>query len=102
MIHHSFIVCTDVHMAVYSFWDVFAFISRIPFYYHSLALILAWMNNHMPSKMWNNITYRFPNFNGTTVEVWEWIINIKFIPHFIMDVINGYLSMLGLKLLRVS
>ena len=30
--------------------------------------------------MWHEITYPFPNFNGATVEVWEWI-NI-FILHF--------------------
>ena len=43
------------------------------------------MSNHMPSKVWDGIIYPFPNFNGGTVEVWEWISN--FIPHFIMDVI---------------
>ena len=32
------------------------------------------------------IIYLLPNFNGATVEVWEWINN--FIPHFIMDMIN--------------
>ena len=32
------------------------------------------------------ITYPFPNFNGCTVEVWEWICN--FIPHFIIAVIT--------------
>ena len=35
----------------------------------SLTLIPAWMNNHMPSKMWDEIIYPFPNFNGHTVEV---------------------------------
>ena len=30
--------------------------------------------------MWDEIIYPFPNFNGCTVEVWEWISN--FIPHF--------------------
>ena len=35
--------------------------------------------------MWHEITYPFPNFNGCTLEVWEWISN--FIPHIIMDVI---------------
>ena len=38
----------------------------------------------MPSKVWDEITYAFPNFNGATVEVWELISN--FIPHFEMDV----------------
>ena len=41
---------------------------------------------HIPSKVWIEITYPFPNFNGATVEVWEWIYN--FIPQFIMDVIT--------------
>ena len=26
--------------------------------------------NHIPSKVSDEITYSFPNFNGTTVEVW--------------------------------
>ena len=39
----------------------------------------------MSSKVLDKITYPFPNFNGPTVEVWEWISN--FIPHFIIDVI---------------
>ena len=29
----------------------------------------------MPSKVWGEITYQFPNFNGGTVEVWESISN---------------------------
>ena len=41
----------------------------------------------MPSKVWDEITYPFPNFNGRTIEVWEWISN--FIPYFILHV---YLS----------
>ena len=40
----------------------------------------------MPSTVWDEITYPFLNFNGCTIEVWEWI-NI-FIPHFVMDVIT--------------
>ena len=40
----------------------------------------------MPSKVWDLIIYPFPNFNGCTVEVWEWISN--FSPHFIMDEIT--------------
>ena len=42
--------------------------------------------DHMPSKMWDEIMYTFPNFNSYTIEVWEWISN--FITHFIMDVIT--------------
>ena len=50
----------------------------------------------MPNLEWGEITYPFPNFNGCTVEVWEWISN--FIPHYIMDVI----TYLCLKLIPVS
>ena len=35
--------------------------------------------------MCDEITYLSPNFNGSTVEVWEWISD--FIPHIIMDAI---------------
>ena len=47
-----------------------------------LTLISAWISNVMLGKVWDEITYPFPNFNGCTFEVWEWISN--FIPHFIM------------------
>ena len=35
----------------------------------------------MPSKVWDGNTYLFPNFNGCTVEVLEWISN--FISHIL-------------------
>ena len=38
------------------------------------------------SGMWDEITYPFLNFNGSTVEVCEWIS--KFTPHFVMDIIT--------------
>ena len=59
---------------------------RGPFYQHVLTLIPAWRSNHMPSKVWDEITYPFPNFNGVTIEVWELISNS--IPHIIMSVIT--------------
>ena len=40
----------------------------------------AWISNNI------GINHLFPNFNGTTVDVWEWMNN--FIPHFKMDVIT--------------
>ena len=39
----------------------------------------------MRSKVWDEITYLFPNFNGYTAKVREWISNI---PHFLIDVIT--------------
>ena len=46
----------------------------------------ACISNHMPNKVWDEITYHFLNFNGATVEVYECIS--KFVPQFTMDVIN--------------
>ena len=57
---------------------------------YGLTSLPVWISNHMPSKVLDEITYPFPNFNGATVEGWEWISN--FIPH----------SMLGLKWNHVS
>ena len=55
-------------------------------------------NNFIHHKVWDEITYPFPNFHGNgTVEVWEWIRN--FILHFTGHVI---LVHEGLKLNRVS
>ena len=44
------------------------------------------INNYIHCKVWDEITYPFPNFNGCTVEVWEWINN--FIPLFTGHVIT--------------
>ena len=46
----------------------------------------------------DEITYPFPSFNGTTVEVWEWLSS--FIPHFTVRVI--FLCILELKLIYVD
>ena len=39
-----------------------------------------WLINYIHYKMWDEITYPFPNFNGAAVEVWEYLSN--FILHF--------------------
>ena len=49
--------------------------NRGPFYEHGLSVIPACISNHIPSILWDEITYSFPNLNGCTVEVWEWISN---------------------------
>ena len=55
-----------------------------------VLLLVTWINynpsmdKQMPSK--GEIVYPFPNFNGRTVKVWEWISNVA--PHFIMNVIT--------------
>ena len=43
--------------------------------------------------------YPFPNFNGCTVEVLEWISNST--PHFTRCVITYLCSMVGFKLIHV-
>ena len=35
----------------------------------------AWISHHMLIKVWDKCTYPFPNFNGATVEAWEWMSN---------------------------
>ena len=40
---------------------------RDPFKSNGLTWFPAWKNNYMPSKMWNEITYPFPNFNGAAI-----------------------------------
>ena len=47
---------------------------------------VAWITNYIHYNVWDEITYPFPNFNGTTIEVWKWISN--FIPHFPGEVIT--------------
>ena len=36
------------------------------FYQRVLTLIPAWISIHMSCKVWQEITYPFPNFNGCT------------------------------------
>ena len=39
------------------------------FYLYDLTLIPLWIINHMPSKVWDGITYPFLNFNGCIVDI---------------------------------
>ena len=55
---------------------------------HDIGLpisIPAWISNYAHYNVWDEFTYPFPNFNGCTVEVREWISN--FILHFTGHVI---------------
>ena len=65
-----------------------------PFYQHGLTSVPAWICRHMTSEVWDEITNPFPNFNGCTVEFWEWRGNFKSTLYYGCN----YLSMLGLKL----
>ena len=37
-------------------------------------LIPAWKSNYNNYKVWDEITCPFPNFNGTTVEIWPGLV----------------------------
>ena len=41
-----------------------------------LNLNPSMISNHIHYKVWEEITYPFPNFNGCANEVWEWISNL--------------------------
>ena len=74
----------------------------LPFYYYRLTLIPASISNYSHDQLWDKITYPFPNFNGATVEVWEWISNST---HFLLGMQDLSSLMLvkgapGLKILN--
>ena len=84
----EYILCCDLD---YENFDldperVIKYNTRGAFYHHGLTLIPAWISNHMPRKVWAEITYPFANFNGCTVELWE--LTTNFIPLFMMDPIT--------------
>ena len=39
-----------------------------PFYQHELSLTPAWKSNHIYHKVWHEVTYPLPNFNGDQIE----------------------------------
>ena len=53
------------------------------------------VSNYIYYKMWDNIAYPVPNFNGCTVEVWKWISN--FTPRFTGHVITWSRSKIVIK-----
>ena len=42
-----------------------------PLYKHGLTLIPAWIIKYSHYKVWDEINYPFPNFNGCIVDVWN-------------------------------
>ena len=51
-----------------------------PFCQRDLTEIHTWINNYIHYKVWDEMTYPFPNFNGCTVEILDRISNLT--PHF--------------------
>ena len=46
--------------------------ASVPFYYHGLTLIPAWIIDYIHYKGWDGFTYPFLIFNGVTVEVFTY------------------------------
>ena len=65
-----------------------------PFFSHVLVLILAWMNDRIHYKVWDEIISQFPNFNSATVEVWEMDKSFHSIFHWACDYLLRFFSML--------
>ena len=50
-------------------WSKANVLRKHPFYSYGLSLIPVWVGNYIHSKVWDEITYRFPNFNGAIVAI---------------------------------
>ena len=61
-------------------------------YWYELTFILAWMSNHISSKVWDGITYPSPNFNGCAIEIWEWASNFTPILQWMETYMQGPLT----------
>ena len=58
----------------WSHWSIMVCIHN-SWYLLYVEQIPAWISNYINSKVWDEITYPFPNSSGTAIEVWEWISN---------------------------
>ena len=50
----------------------------------------AWISNYIHYKVYDEIIYPFPKFNGAAIELWEWIS--YFISHFIGNGVTSQIS----------
>ena len=78
----------------------FSNISRGTFNQYELTLISTWMTKHASGKVFVEITYPFSNFNGCTVEVWEWKSNFIFYWHcrilwLLVHLLSGNVSLIS-------
>ena len=68
-----------------------------PCLWYGFILFSAWISNHMSRKVWDGITYPFPNFNGCSVEVCGgYVISATFCNEC------NYISMLGVKSIHIN
>ena len=82
----AMLLCNGHCSDTWSYWNRMGLVLIRGLYYHGSTLPPAWISHNMSCKVWDEITYPFPNFNGCTVEFGEWIGN--FTLHFVTDVIT--------------
>ena len=76
-------------------YDV-ALMSWGPFSYWNVSTLTpTCISDHTSGKVWDKVTYRFPNFNGTTAEAWEWM------SYLLSHLLGMALYIQGLKLNHV-
>ena len=71
----SFCISPNIFHATEVHWKLSALLhallcslhARGPFSLHGLTLIQAWISNYIHHKVWDKLTYQFPNFNRSTV-----------------------------------
>ena len=92
--HEWMVKCVNSLKKLLWAWKIFTgvsirpqlFFTLGPFHQYGLTLFQGWGVYHMPSKVWDKISYPFPNSNGCTIEICDTIST--FTPHFTMDVIT--------------
>ena len=70
VMHYRTLHCYAVTWKLISYLLDYGFIHNTldSFYWHRLTLIPGWISNHMPSKVWVEITHPFPNFNAAMLK----------------------------------
>ena len=73
----------ELVIPIYSCYNARWINTRGPCYSNGLTLIVSGKSDHTTNKMWDGIeiAYQSPNFNGCTIEIWQWIS--YFISHLL-------------------
>ena len=82
---NSFDMQIHVQNAFHCRWYVLIISYLGPFYLHELTLIPAWISIHMPSEVWDELTYPFPKFQR--LNRWSQGMESNYTSYFTIDVI---------------
>ena len=66
-------LCRECQYLISEIRNQAGYVSIRSFYQYGLTSMPAWASNHMPNKVWDEITNPLPTFNDVNVEVSEWI-----------------------------